>query len=151
MSKDAKLIVGISIGDLNGIGGEVILKALEDTQILDLCTPVIFGSARVLTYNIRAIKSKVNFHGIDSLNNIVHKRVNVLNLWRDQPDINFGKQDKELGQYAVSSLEAATKALKENKIDVLVKALIDKRNIQLEKFNFHGYYNYLTYELCREI
>ncbi|HLS11210.1 MAG TPA: 4-hydroxythreonine-4-phosphate dehydrogenase PdxA [Flavobacteriaceae bacterium] len=150
MSKDAKLIVGISIGDLNGIGGEVILKALEDTQILDLCTPVIFGSARVLTYNIRAIKSKVNFHGIDSLNNIVHKRVNVLNLWKDQPDINFGKQDKELGQYAVSSLEAATKALKENKIDVLVTAPIDKWNIQSEKFNFPGHTNYLAKELGGE-
>lgn len=150
MSKDAKLIVGISIGDLNGIGGEIILKALEDTQILDLCTPVIFGSARVLTFNKRAIKSKTNFHGIDSLDNIVDKRVNVLNLWKEQPNINFGKQDKEIGEYAISSLEAATKALKEDKIDVLVTAPIDKWNIQSEKFNFPGHTNYLAKELGGE-
>src|SRR5690625_7399560 len=125
MSKDAKLIVGISIGDLNGIGGKVILKALEDTQILDLCTPVIFGSARVLTFNKRAIKSKTNFHGIDSLDKIVNRRVNVLNLWKEQPNINFGKQDKAIGEYAISSLEAATKALKEDKIYILDKASID--------------------------
>lgn len=150
MSKDAKLIVGISIGDLNGIGGEIILKALEDTQILDLCTPVIFGSARVLTFNKRAIKSKTNFHGIDSLDNIVDRRINVLNLWKEQPNINFGKQDKEIGEYALSSLEAATKALKENKIDVLVTAPIDKWNIQSEKFNFPGHTNYLAKELGGE-
>lgn len=147
MSKDAKIIVGISIGDLNGIGGEVILKALEDTQILDLCTPVIFASARVLTLNKRAIKSKANFHGIESLDKIVHQKINVLNLWKDQPDINFGKQDKALGKYAVSSLETATKALKENKIDVLVTAPIDKWNIQSEEFNFPGHTDYLAKEL----
>ena len=150
MSKDAKIIVGISIGDLNGIGGEVILKALEDTQILDLCTPVIFGSARVLTINKRAIGSKAKFHGIESLEDILPKRINVLNLWKEQPNIEFGKQDKEIGKYAVSSLEAATEALKENKIDVLVTAPIDKWNIQSEKFHFPGHTNYLAKELGGE-
>lgn len=150
MSKEAKLIVGISIGDLNGIGCEVILKALQDPQILDLCTPVIFGSARVLTFTRRTIDCDVKFHGIDSLDSIVHKRINVLNLWKEQPEINFGKQDKKIGEYAVISLEAATKALKEDKIDVLVTAPINKWNIQSEKFNFPGHTDYLATELGGE-
>lgn len=150
MSKEAKLIVGISIGDLNGIGSEVILKALENPQILDLFTPVIFGSARVLTIAKRSMDCKTQFHGIDSLDNIVAKKVNVLNLWKEQPEVNFGKADKAIGKYAVLSLEAATKALKESKIDVLVTAPINKWNIQSEEFNFPGHTDYLAKELGGE-
>lgn len=150
MSKEAKLIVGISIGDLNGIGSEIILKALEDPQILDLFTPVIFGSARILTFAKRTVDCKTQFHGVESLDKIVPRKVNVVNLWKEQPNINFGKQDKDIGKYAVSSLEAATQALKDNKIDVLVTAPIDKWNIQSEEFNFPGHTNYLAKELGGE-
>lgn len=150
MSKEARLIVGISIGDLNGIGSEVIMKALEDPQILDLCTPVIFGTARVLTIIKRVIDCKTQFHGVDSIDNIVPKKVNVVNLWKEQASINYGKQDKEVGKYAIQSLEAATNALKENKIDVLVTAPIDKWNIQSDNFNFPGHTDYLAKELGGE-
>lgn len=150
MSKETKIIVGFSIGDLNGIGCEVILKSLQDSQILDLCTPVIFGSAKVLTFTRRTIDSDIKFHGINSLDNIVPRRINVLNLWKEQPEIKFGQRDKKIGEYAVSSLEAATKALKENKIDVLVTAPIEKWNIQSKKFNFPGHTDYLAKELGGE-
>lgn len=150
MSKEANLRVGISIGDLNGIGSEVILKALDNTQLLELFTPVIFGSARVLTFTKRSIDCKTQFHGINSLDQMVDKRINVLNLWKEQPEIHFGKQDKTIGKYAISSLEAATAALKENKIDVLVTAPIDKWNIQSENFTFPGHTDYLAKELGGE-
>lgn len=147
MSKDKKLIIGISIGDVNGIGPEVILKALEDNMILDLCTPVIFGSSRVMTYTNRQIETNTQFHGIDHINQVVHKKVNVLNLWKEQVEINFGKQDKNIGTYAIKSLKAATEALKNGEIHALVTAPIDKWNIQTEDFNFPGHTNYLAQEL----
>lgn len=147
MSKDKKLIIGISIGDLNGIGPEVILKALEDSMILDLCTPVIFGSSRVMTYTNRQIETSTQFHGIDHIDQLVHKKVNVLNLWKEQVEINFGKQDKNIGTYAIKSLKAATEALKNGDIHALVTAPIDKWNIQTDNFNFPGHTNYLAQEL----
>lgn len=150
MSKETKPIVGISIGDLNGIGCEVILKALENPQILDLCTPVIFGSARILTFTSRIIGCEVKFHGIDTLDNIHPKRINVFNLWKEQPKIQFGKQDKKIGKYAISSLQAATQALKEDRIQALVTAPIDKWNIQSEEFSFPGHTDYLAKELGGE-
>lgn len=128
----------------------MILKSLEDPQILELFTPVIFGSARILTFTKRSVDCKTQFHGIESLDKIVPRKVNVLNLWKEQPSINYGKQDKIIGKYAVSSLEAATKALKEKKIDVLVTAPINKWNIQSEEFNFPGHTDYLTKELGGE-
>ena len=77
------IIVGISIGDLNGIGSEVILKSLEDTRMLELCTPVIFANVKILSFLKKQLNLNVNLHGIDKIDQILSGKINVLNVWRE--------------------------------------------------------------------
>jgi 4-hydroxythreonine-4-phosphate dehydrogenase len=147
MKKAENIIVGISIGDLNGIGSEIILKTFEDNRMLELCTPVIFANVKILSFIRKNFESIVPLHGIDNLNQIVIGKVNVLNLWREGIDLNLGTNDEKIGQYAIKSFVAATKALKDGEIDVLVTAPINKYNIQSEDFKFPGHTDYLNQEL----
>ena len=147
MKKAENIIVGISIGDLNGIGSEVILKTFEDSRMLEMCTPVIFGNVKIMSFIKKMLNSEANFHGIDRLDQMVLGKINVLNVWRDVVDINFGQNDENIGKYAIKSFVAATNALKEGTIDVLVTAPINKYNIQSEDFKFPGHTDYLDQEL----
>lgn len=147
MNKQEKITVGISIGDLNGIGSEVVLKTFEDSRMLEFCTPVIFASVKLMSFFKKTYELGVNLHGIDRLEDIVHKKVNVLNVWKEPIDISFGKEDSLIGEYAVKSLRAAVEALKKDQIDVLVTAPINKSNIQSESFNFPGHTDFLAQEL----
>ena len=147
MKNAENIIVGISIGDLNGIGSEIILKTFEDSRMLELCTPVIFANVKILSFIKRNLNLELPLHGIDSLDQLVLGKVNVLNVWKEGVDINFGKSDDVIGKYAIKSLVAATNALKENSIDVLVTAPINKSNIQSEDFTFPGHTDYLEKEL----
>jgi len=147
MRKEEKIKVGISIGDLNGIGGEIILKTFEDNRVLEFCTPVIFASVKTVAFLKKHFHSAINFHGIQKGEQIAHGKVNVINVWNDNVNIEFGKEDLKIGTYAIKSLEAATSALKKGTIDVLVTAPINKHNIQSEDFNFPGHTDYLAKEL----
>ena len=147
MKKAENIIVGISIGDLNGIGSEVILKTFEDSRMLEMCTPVIFGNVKIMSFIKKMLNSEANFHGIDRLDQMVLGKINVLNVWRDVVDINFGQNDENIGKYTIKSFVAATNALKEGTIDVLVTAPINKYNIQSEDFKFPGHTDYLDQEL----
>ena len=147
MKKAENIVVGISIGDLNGIGGEVVLKTFEDSRILEFCTPVIFASSKVVAFLKKHFESTINFNDINSINQIIHGRVNVLNCWKEPVKIEFGQENMEIGAYAIKSLEEATKALKNNSIDVLVTAPINKHNIQSDTFKFPGHTDYLAQEL----
>ena len=147
MRNQHKIIVGISIGDLNGIGSEIVLKTFQDQRMLEFCTPVIFASVKVMSFLKKQYNLELNLHGIDAIDKIVPKKINVLNVWKEPIDINFGKQDNIMGQYAIKSLEAAVTSLKKNEIDVLVTAPINKANIQSEHFNFPGHTDYLQQEL----
>ena len=147
MKKPENIVVGISIGDLNGIGGEVVLKTFEDPRILDFCTPVVFASSKVMAFLKKHFKSTINFNDINHLNQLVFGRVNVFNCWKEPVAIDFGKEDAKIGEYAIKSLQAATKALKNNEIDVLVTAPINKHNIQSKAFKFPGHTDYLAQEL----
>jgi 4-hydroxythreonine-4-phosphate dehydrogenase len=147
MKKAENIIVGISIGDLNGIGSEVILKTFEDSRMLELCTPVIFANVKIVSFVKRNFESTAPVHGIDRLDQIVLGKINVLNVWREGIDLNFGENDDKVGAYAIKSFVAATKALKEGLIDVLVTAPINKYNIQSESFKFPGHTDYLEQEL----
>jgi 4-hydroxythreonine-4-phosphate dehydrogenase len=148
MNKKAEnIIVGISVGDLNGIGSEVILKTFEDSRMLELCTPVIFANAKILSFVKKSFTSTVQFHGVDKLDQILPGKVNVLNLWKEGVDVNLGVNDEKVGEYAIKSFVAATKALKEGLVDVLVTAPINKYNIQSEEFKFPGHTDYLDQEL----
>jgi 4-hydroxythreonine-4-phosphate dehydrogenase len=146
--KKAELIkVGISVGDLNGIGTEIILKTFEDSRMLEFCTPVIFASIKTMSFFKKHFDSAINFHGINEVSQIVEGKVNVLNVWKENPNIEFGKEDSEIGLFAVKSLEAATEALKNDAIDVLVTAPINKLTVQSDDFKFPGHTNYLAKEL----
>ena len=150
MNKSEKIKVGISIGDTNGIGIEIVLKTFEDTRMLDFCTPIIFGSTKVLSYHKKALKLNTNVHGIDQIRNCVSTKLNLLNIWKDQVDIELGNATKTSGEYAFKSLQSAVKALKDKEIDVLVTAPINKDNIQSEDFQFQGHTEYLESNLDGE-
>ena len=147
MKKAENIIVGISIGDLNGIGSEVIMKTFEDTRMLEMCTPVIFANVKILSFIIRTLNLKVALHGIDKLDQIVIGKINVLNVWKEGVDLKFGVNDETVGKYAIKSFVEATRALKEGLIDALVTAPINKYNIQSEEFKFPGHTDYLDKEL----
>ena len=147
MKKEENIIVGISIGDLNGIGGEIILKTFEDPRILEFCTPVIFASVKTISFLKNHFKININFNGVNDIKQITPRKVNVFNVWNERVNIEFGKEDFKIGEFAIRSLEAATKNLKEGHIDVLVTAPLNKHNIQSEKFKFPGHTDYLAREL----
>lgn len=147
MKKAENIIVGISIGDLNGIGGEIVLKTFEDNRILDFCTPVIFASSKTMVFLKTHFKSTINFNNINNIEQLAIGKVNVFNCWNEPVKIEFGKEDTKIGEFAIKSLQAATESLKNNTIDVLVTAPINKHNIQSETFNFPGHTDYLAKEL----
>ncbi|NRS90282.1 4-hydroxythreonine-4-phosphate dehydrogenase [Flavobacterium sp. 7E] len=147
MKRAENIIVGISIGDLNGIGSEVVLKTFEDNRMLELCTPVIFANVKIMTFIKKNLDAATPLHGIDSLDQILPGKINVLNVWKEGIDLNLGVNDEKVGVYAIKSFVAATKALKEGLVDVLVTAPINKYNIQSEEFKFPGHTDYLDQEL----
>jgi len=148
MTKQAEnVIVGISVGDLNGIGTEVLLKTFEDARMLEFCTPVIFGNVKVLSFIKKTFQLTCNLHGIDSLDQLVIGKINVLNIWKEGVNVDFGKNDETVGKYAIKSFTEAVAALKEKTIDVLVTAPINKYNIQSDEFKFPGQTDYLDQEL----
>ncbi len=147
MKKDDKIRVGISLGDINGIGIEVILKTFEDTRMLDFCIPVLFGSTKTVSYHKNALHLNNNIQGITNIKNLVPNRINLLNIWQETVNINLGEASAEAGRYAYLSLKKATEALKNNDIDVLVTAPINKKTIQSEEFKFKGHTEYLESEL----
>lgn len=144
MKESEKIKVGISIGDLNGIGSEIVIKTFEDPRMLDFCTPVIFANTKLMSHLKQQFKSKINFQGISDISKIIHGKVNVVNVWKENVKINFGKEDKVIGEYAYKSLRAAVNALKQNHIDALVTAPINKSTIQSDEFTFPGHTDYLA-------
>ncbi|MFI8605265.1 4-hydroxythreonine-4-phosphate dehydrogenase PdxA [Cellulophaga baltica] len=147
MEERQKIKVGVSIGDLNGIGCEVVLKTFEDNRMLDFCTPVIFASNKTISYQKTELKLDINYHGVQEASKALDGKINVVNVWREIPNIKFGEATAEAGDFAIKSLKAAVQALKEGAIDVLVTAPINKNNIQAEDFKFPGHTDFLAQEL----
>ena len=147
MNNQNKIVVGISIGDLNGIGSEVVLKTLQDPRILDFFTPVIFASLEIMNFFKNHYHIECNLFGIDKLDAINHKKINVFNTWKESVTINFGSENPKIGSYAIKSLSASVAALKSNKVNVLVTAPINKSSIQSEDFNYPGHTDFLNSEL----
>ena len=147
MDENRKIRLGISIGDINGIGCEVALKTFEDSRMLDFCTPVFFASNKTMSHQKNELNININYHGIQEASKAIDGKVNVVNVWKEVPRVEFGKSTEIGGKYAIQSLRAATEALKNNKIDVLVTAPINKNNIQADDFNFPGHTDYLAQEL----
>ncbi len=139
-----KPVIGVTCGDLNGIGIELIIKTLGDNRILDICTPVIFANNKVLNFYRKGLSGyNLNFMSIRELNRVNHKQLNLFSCWEEEVNMNPGILNAIGGQYAIKSLTTAAQALKENKIDGLVTAPIHKNNTQSEQFNFTGHTPYL--------
>jgi len=139
-------LIGISTGDVNGIGIELIIKTFSDHRILELCTPVIFASNKVINFYRKAMPEIIfNYQSTKDFNRISHKQVNVFNCWEEEVAITPGQLTDTGGFYAVKSLAAAAEALKERKIHGLVTAPIHKKNIQSNGFNFTGHTPFLKH------
>jgi 4-hydroxythreonine-4-phosphate dehydrogenase len=138
-----KPVIGITCGDINGIGIELIIKTFADNRILDFCTPVIFGSNKAINFYRKSMAdTNINFISIKDLNRINHKQINLFNCWEEEINITPGIQNETGGKYAVKSLVAAAQALKDGLIDGLVTAPINKKNTQSTEFNFTGHTPY---------
>ncbi len=137
--------VGISIGDINGISPEVIMKSLKDNRILLDCTPVIYGSTKVFSYHKKKLHfNDFNYISCKSVEEIKARKVNVINIWEDELKFDLGKATTEGGKYAFESLEKATQDLASGKIDVLVTAPINKDAMNKSGFKFPGHTEYLA-------
>ena len=142
-SKHHKTKVGISVGDYNGIGVEIILKALKDKNITDFFTPVIFGSGKLFSYQKNVFKIQTNFNYIQHPKEAANGKLNIVNLWKDNVNVDFGTPTEESTKMAIDSLEAATHALMTGEIDVLVTAPINKDEMLKQGFKYTGHTNYL--------
>ncbi len=150
MEENQKIKLGISIGDINGIGCEVALKTFEDERMLEFCTPIIFASNKTISQQKGDLNIDITFNGVREASQAIDGKINIVNVWKEVPTIEYGQATKAGGEYAIKSLKAAVKALKEGAIDVLVTAPINKNNIQSEEFKFPGHTDYLAQELKGE-
>src|ERR1700712_1837470 len=146
MSK--KIKIGISIGDVNGIGLEIIIKTLADSRIYDYCMPIVYGHTKLASFYRRTTQlEELNFFVIDHPGELIgkkdHKKPNMINCWEEDIKIEPGVLNAEVGKYSFISLERATTDLLNGDIDALVTAPINKDNIQSDQFNFPGHTEYL--------
>jgi len=137
--------IGITLGDLNGIGPEVVIKALADNRLLAMITPVIYGSAKVISFYKKQLNiEEFNYTQVRNKGQYAPKSINVVNCWEDNLEISPGKASKESGKAAFIALKQACEELKEGLIDALVTAPIDKHSIHSDDFPFKGHTEYLT-------
>jgi 4-hydroxythreonine-4-phosphate dehydrogenase len=138
------IIAGITQGDINGIGYEVIIKALMDPMINELCVPVVYGSPKVAAYHRKALNiNNFSFNNIRVAEEANHKKANMVNCLDDNVRVELGKSTTHGGECALLALEKAIEDLKAGKINVLITAPIDKHNVQSDTFNFPGHTEYL--------
>lgn len=137
--------VGISIGDINGIGPEVVIKALSDSQMLLDCTPVIYASSKTVNFHKKRVQAgDFNYLTVNSADEIKSRKINIVNVWDDEVPIELGKITESGGKYALQSLDYATKDLASGKVDVLVTAPISKEAMAKAGFKFPGHTEYLA-------
>ena len=146
--KRNKPVIGITLGDINGIGPEVVIKALSDPRVNDHLTPVVFGSTKVLSYYKKMLDmDDFQYSQAKSPDMIHDRRINVINCWNDMVDIKVGEVTPEGGECAFMALEKAMEYLKEGHIEAIVTAPINKKNIQSDDFQFVGHTEYVASKL----
>ena len=140
-----KLVVGITQGDGNGISYEVIIKALADERMLDLCTPVIYGSSKIFGFYKKQIHNieQISTNVINSAKDVHQKRVNIVNCLPENVFVEPGQSTPESAKAALTALERAVEDIKEGYIDVLVTAPFNKRAMDKEGFGYTGHTEYL--------
>lgn len=144
MQHENRPVIGLTCGDVNGIGLELIIKTVSDNRLLEICTPVIFANNKVLNFYRKGLADmNFNFASTKDLTRINHKQINLYNCWEEEVAITPGSLNETGGKYAVMSLVAAAQALKEGRIDAVVTAPIHKKNTQSPQFDFTGHTPYL--------
>ena len=142
---EGKIKVGISCGDLNGVGLEVVMKTFMDNRMHQVCTPVIYASNKLVSLQRKLLNmNDFQYQTVKNSSEVILRKTNVINCWEEEVNVEFGKETEIGGMYAFRSLQAAVQDLKEKKIDVLVTAPINKHNIQSLEFKFHGHTEYLA-------
>ncbi len=142
MERD-RIRIGITCGDINGVGYEVILKAFADPVMLELCTPVVYGSPKVAAYHRKVMDLPTNFSIVNSAEEASCNRLNIVNCGEEEVKVEFSKPTSEAGKAALDALEKALQEYREGLIDVLVTAPINKHTIQSETFRFPGHTEYI--------
>lgn len=149
--ENEKIIIGITHGDINGIGYEVILKSLNDSRILDMFVPVIYGSPKIAAYHRKNLDlPTLNLNAVNSVKEISTKKINIINCVDENTKVELGQSTIEAGKAALESLEKATEDLKKGLIHAIVTAPINKKNIQSDKFHFPGHTEYLEEKFGNE-
>lgn len=139
-----KIVIGITQGDINGIGYEVILKTLSESRVLDAFVPVIYGSPKVAAFHRKQLDIQgINLNIINSVEELNPKRINIINCSDDEIKVELGRSTVEAGKAAFAALEQATEDLKKGALDAIVTAPINKKNIQSADFHFPGHTEYL--------
>lgn len=142
MERD-KIRIGITHGDINGVGYEVILKTFADPTMLELCTPIIYGSPKVATYHRKAMDLPTNFSIVNSAAEASHNKLSIVNCGEEEVKVEFSKPTPEAGKAALDALEKALQEYRDGLIDVLVTAPINKHTIQSDSFHFTGHTEYI--------
>ena len=142
-----KIRVAITHGDTNGIGYELIFKTFADTEMLELCTPIIYGSPKVAAYHRKALNIEANFTIINSAEEAHDGRVNIIPCFDEEIKIDFGIPTQESGTAALKALDRAMTDYREGLYDVLVTAPLDSNNIQGQGFRFPGHHQYIETSL----
>ncbi|WP_343748289.1 4-hydroxythreonine-4-phosphate dehydrogenase PdxA [Fluviicola sp.] len=143
--------VGISIGDINGIGPEVVIKSLADNRLLLDCTPIIYASSKTISFHKKTLNEpEFNYQTCKTANEAVNRKINIVNVWNEEVQFDLGKGTESSGKYAFLSLERATEDLASGKIDVLVTAPISKEAIGKAGFQFPGHTEYLAHLAGKE-
>ena len=143
MEDSGKIRVGITHGDINGVGYEVILKAFSDPVMFELCTPIVYGSPKVAAYHRKALDLQTTFSIINTAEEAQEDRLNILSCTDDELKVELTKPTPEAGKAALDALEKALEDYREGLIDVLVTAPINKHTIQSESFHFPGHTEYI--------
>ena len=141
--KNGKILVGITHGDINGVGYEVILKLFSEPMMLELCIPIIYGSPKVATYHRKAMELTTNFVTIQKADEAVEGKLNLVDCLEEEVKIDFGQPSAESGKAALAALERAMVDYRERLFDVLVTAPINKATIQGDGFHFPGHTEYI--------
>ncbi|HQF27059.1 MAG TPA: 4-hydroxythreonine-4-phosphate dehydrogenase PdxA [Bacteroidia bacterium] len=137
---EGKIRIGITIGDVNGVGAEVIMKALMDNRILQTCTPVIYGSSKVISHHRKALNiQEFNYNTVKGIHDVIQRKINLINCWEEEIKVEIGKPSSETGVYAYKALQAATADLAAGHLHAIVTAPIDKHTIQPEGSGFTGH------------
>ncbi|MDR0940104.1 MAG: 4-hydroxythreonine-4-phosphate dehydrogenase PdxA [Mediterranea sp.] len=136
--EERKIKIGITQGDVNGVGYEIILKTFADPTMLEICTPVVYGSPKVAAYHRKALDLPTNFSIVHSASEAGHGRLNVVNCSDEEIKVEFGKADPEVGKAALAALERATTEYREGQIDAIVTAPINKRVVHSDETAFPG-------------